>query len=54
MRQAIAAKARRDKIEPYKAEAIARKYAREIAADYSYAFVRIAELLLSWFWNRNE
>ena len=52
VRQAIAAKARRDKIEPYKAEAIARKYAREIAADYSYAFVRIAELLLSWFWNR--
>lgn len=52
VRQAIAAKARRDEIEPHKAEAIARKYAREIAADYSYAFVRIAELLLAWFWNR--
>ncbi|MDT8439809.1 MAG: glycerol-3-phosphate 1-O-acyltransferase PlsB [Wenzhouxiangellaceae bacterium] len=52
VRHAIAAKARRDKIEIYKAEAIARKYAYEIAADYSYAFVRIAELLLSWFWNR--
>jgi len=52
VRQAVAAKARRDKIEIYKAEAMARKYAREIAADYSYSFVRIAEILLSWFWNR--
>ncbi|MGB0514115.1 MAG: glycerol-3-phosphate 1-O-acyltransferase PlsB, partial [Wenzhouxiangellaceae bacterium] len=49
---AIAAKARRDKTEIYKAEAEARKYAREIAADYSYSFVRIAEILLGWFWNR--
>ena len=52
VRQAIAAKARRDKIEIYQAEAQARKYAREIAADYSYSFIRIAEILLSWFWNR--
>lgn len=52
VRQAIAAKARRDKLEIYQAEALARKYAREIAADYSYSFVRIAELLLGWFWNR--
>jgi len=52
VRQAIAAKARRDKIEIYKAEAQARKYAWEIAADYSYSFVRIAEILLGWFWNR--
>ena len=52
VRDAIAAKARRDEISPDKAERIARKYAREIAADYSYSFVRIAELLLSWFWNR--
>ncbi len=52
VRQAIGAKARRDKIEIFKAEAIARKYAREIAADYSYSFVRIIEILLGWFWNR--
>jgi len=52
VRHAIAAKARRDKIEIFKAEAMARKYAREIAADYSYSFVRIAEILLGWFWNR--
>ncbi len=52
VRQAVAAKARRDKIEIYKAEAQARKYAWEIAADYSYSFVRILEILLGWFWNR--
>ncbi len=52
VRQAIAAKAKRDKVEIFKAEAVARKYAREIAADYSYSFIRIAEILLSWFWNR--
>ncbi|MDT8408000.1 MAG: glycerol-3-phosphate 1-O-acyltransferase PlsB [Wenzhouxiangellaceae bacterium] len=52
VRQAIAAKARREGIEIYQAEAQARKYAREIAADYSYSFIRIAEMLLGWFWNR--
>ncbi len=35
-----------------KAEEDARKYAYEIAADYSYSLIRIADLLLSWFWNR--
>ncbi len=49
---AIEAKARRDDISQEKARAIARKYAWEIAADYSYSFVRIADLLLTWFWNR--
>lgn len=52
VRHAVAQKAKRENIEIHKAEAEARKYAREIAADYSYSFVRIAELLLSWFWNR--
>ena len=52
VRQAIAAKAKRDQIDLHKAESEARKYAFEIAADYSYAFVRIAEIALSWFWNR--
>jgi glycerol-3-phosphate O-acyltransferase len=50
--QAIATKARRDDISPEKAELIARKYAREIAADYSYAFIRIADIVLTWFWSR--
>lgn len=52
VRRAVAAKARRDGIEIFEAEAQARKYAREIAADYSYSFIRIAEILLNWFWNR--
>ncbi|MEM1081934.1 MAG: glycerol-3-phosphate 1-O-acyltransferase PlsB, partial [Pseudomonadota bacterium] len=52
VQQAIDAKIKRDKIERHKAEAEARNYAFEIAADYSYAFVRIAEIALSWFWNR--
>jgi glycerol-3-phosphate O-acyltransferase len=52
VREAIQAKARRDNISYDKAEAAARDYAREIAADYSYTFIRIADLLLSWFWSR--
>jgi glycerol-3-phosphate O-acyltransferase len=52
VRQAIQAKARRDSISVQDAEESARKYAREIAADYSYTFIRIADLLLNWFWNR--
>ncbi|MCA1777815.1 MAG: glycerol-3-phosphate 1-O-acyltransferase PlsB [Xanthomonadaceae bacterium] len=52
VRQSVAAKARRDGIEIYEAEAAARKYAREIAADYSYSFIRLAEIVFGWFWNR--
>ena len=36
----------------YKAWKNARKYAFEIAANYSYAFVRVAYFALTWFWNR--
>jgi len=52
VRQAIATKAKRDGIGEEKADQIARSYAREVAADYSYTFVRLADLLLTWFWNR--
>lgn len=52
VRQAIAAKARKAGISEQEAEDIARRYAREIAADYSYAFIRIAEILFTWFFNR--
>jgi len=52
VQQAIAAKARRDDVSQEKAELTARKYAREIAADYSYAFIRILDILLTWFWSR--
>ncbi|MFW5816090.1 MAG: glycerol-3-phosphate 1-O-acyltransferase PlsB [Wenzhouxiangella sp.] len=49
---AVAATARRDGVSHARAEDTARGYAREIAADYSYTLVRIADMLLTWFWNR--
>ena len=49
---AIDAKAKRDGVEHERAEHVARKYAREISADYSYSVVRILDLVLTWFWNR--
>ena len=52
VKKAIADKARTSKISEKKALKLARGYANEIAADYSYSFVRIASLILSWFWNR--
>ncbi|HKJ18329.1 MAG TPA: glycerol-3-phosphate 1-O-acyltransferase PlsB [Xanthomonadales bacterium] len=52
VRKAISDKARADKITEQKARKIAHDYVNEIAADYSYSFVRIASFALSWFWNR--
>jgi glycerol-3-phosphate O-acyltransferase len=52
VRQAVDDRARKDKISEYKAWKIARKNAYEIAADYSYAFVRIASFALTWFWSK--
>jgi glycerol-3-phosphate O-acyltransferase len=49
VRHAIAEKARRNNISSEKATRIARKYALEIAADYSYRIIRIAFLLIAWF-----
>ena len=49
---AIADQARKDKTTTEKATRKARSYAREIAANYSYALVRIGSFLLTWFWNR--
>ncbi len=36
----------------HKSVARARRYANEIAANYSYTTVRISERLLAWLWNR--
>jgi glycerol-3-phosphate O-acyltransferase len=52
VRDAIDEQARKDKTTEYKAWKKARKYAFEIAANYSYAFVRVAYFALTWFWNR--
>ena len=35
-----------------KARAKARKYAKEIAADYSYPVIRFFDVFLSWLWNK--
>ena len=35
-----------------KARAQARKYAKEIAADYSYPVIRFFDVFLSWLWNK--
>jgi len=52
VKAAIADKARRDGIPEHKAADLARKYAREIAANYSYSFVRLAYFLIHWFLNK--
>jgi len=52
VREAIEEQARKDKTSDQKAWKKARKYAFEIAANYSYAFVRVAYFALTWFWNR--
>jgi glycerol-3-phosphate O-acyltransferase len=49
LRAAIAEKARRANISEEQATRRARKYAWEIAADYSYTFIRIAFMAISWF-----
>ncbi len=52
VRAAIKEKARRTGISEDKARQQARKYAHEIAANYSYSFITFAESLMRWFWNR--
>ena len=52
VRLAIEEQARKKKITTHKAWKEARKDAYEIAANYSYAFVRVASFALTWFWNR--
>ena len=52
VRAAIEEKARRDKITPEQARRQAEKYVWEIAANYSYSFIIVAEAILSWFWNK--
>ena len=52
VREAIAEKAQRDGISQAEATDRAREYALEIAANYSYTFVRIAYFILNWFLRR--
>jgi len=52
VRVAIEEKARRSAVTPDQARRQATKYVREIAANYSYSAIVIAEILVSWLWNR--
>lgn len=52
VRAAIEAEAAREKLPLATAEARARRHARAIASDYSYAVVRAGEILLHWVWTR--
>ena len=52
VRVAIEEKARRDKITLEQARHQAEKYVWEIAANYSYSFIIVAEAILAWFWNK--
>ncbi|MEE4175057.1 MAG: glycerol-3-phosphate 1-O-acyltransferase PlsB [Xanthomonadales bacterium] len=52
VREAIVHKAERDGISQAEATAQARDYALEIAANYSYTFVRVAYFVLNWFLRR--
>ena len=49
---AIEDQSRKEKAPYEKVARKARSYAVEIAANYSYALVRIGSFLLTWFWNR--
>lgn len=49
---AIQERAEADGISPQKAEAIAKRYAFELAADYSHTTVRFLEVVLTWVWHR--
>ena len=52
VRHAIAAEVAGRGVTQDKAAARARRYALEIASDYSYGVVRAFELFLDWLWNR--
>ncbi len=52
VRDVIRSQANKNKSSLPKERRKALKYAREIAADYSYPVVRVASRALTWFWNR--
>jgi len=52
VRKAIRRHSESNKVPVHKSVARARRYANEIAANYSYTTVRVMERLLAWLWNR--
>ena len=52
VRRAIRRHSESNKVPTHKSVARARRYANEIAANYSYTTVRVMERVLAWLWNR--
>lgn len=52
VRAAIATTANKEELKPHQAQAKARAYAMEIAADYSHPVVRSISFLITAFWNK--
>ncbi len=52
VRAAIAREASEKGISESKAQAIAARYANEVASDFTYTIIRFLEVVLSWFWNK--
>ncbi|MEO1574031.1 MAG: glycerol-3-phosphate 1-O-acyltransferase PlsB, partial [Pseudomonadota bacterium] len=52
VRAEIANQAKANKWSNERARAKARKYAKEIAADYSYPVIRFMDIFLKWLWNK--
>lgn len=52
LREAIAEEARKKKIPVDRATLRAKRYLMEIAAEQTYSMVRLADIFLSWLWNR--
>ncbi|WP_299725902.1 glycerol-3-phosphate 1-O-acyltransferase PlsB [uncultured Endozoicomonas sp.] len=52
IKKAIAAEAAAQEITLVEAESKARKYANEIASDFSMPAIRFLDILLTWFWNK--
>lgn len=52
VREAVVVEAGRKNLTPSEAEERARRFALEVASDYSYGVMRAFELFLSWLWPR--
>ncbi len=52
VQKAIAAEAAAQEITLAEAEAKARRYANEIASDFSMPVIRFLDIILTWFWNK--
>lgn len=52
VQKAVAAEAAAQEITLAEAEARARRYANEIASDFSMPVIRFLDIILTWFWNK--